>query len=270
MAMESRQDAQERRAAGAAGTARYERIAEQIRESIRSGELAVGESLGSEAALAAEFEVAPGTVREALRLLVAEGTLSGRRGARKSVLRKPRPAATQEEFRSFAQWALVRGRRPGGQVVEQSWQIAGEEAARTLKVDPRSRVLWVLRVRTLDGERVMVERTRYPERIGEIVEGLPPDLESVSRFLADEYGIVFAGADHLFSATVCGHQDATLLGVSRGRPLLRHMRVGRDASGRPLEVSEDRYLANVISVAMSNGRNVNPISWLDAGEANWL
>ncbi|MDN5910950.1 MAG: GntR family transcriptional regulator, partial [Brevibacterium sp.] len=99
--------------------ARYEQIAEQIRDSIRSGARQTGQSLESEAALAAEYAVAPGTVREALRLLVSEGTLGGRRGARKTVLRTPRPAAVAEEFRSFAQWASAHGRTPGGHVIEQ-------------------------------------------------------------------------------------------------------------------------------------------------------
>lgn len=256
--------------AAATSTARYEQIAEQIRDSIRRGELAVGENLDSEATLARTFGVSPGTVREALRLLVSEGTLSGRRGARKAVLRAPRPAARAEEFRSFAQWASAHGRQPAGQVVEQSWQIAGERIAGALNVDPRSRVLEVLRVRSLDGEKVMVERTSYPERLGEMVEPLPADVESVSRRLAEDHGIVFAGADHVFSATVCGQQDAALLGVARGRPLLRHLRVTRDVAGRPLEISEDRYLANILSVAVSNGRNVNPVSWLSADESNWL
>ncbi|MCT1551967.1 GntR family transcriptional regulator, partial [Brevibacterium casei] len=249
---------------GQAATARYEQIAEQIRNAIRSGRLAVGDNLPAEAVLAEEFGVAPGTVRESLRLLVTEGTISGRRGVRKSVLRIPRPAAVSEEFRSFAQWASAHDRTPGGMVIEQEWQIAGEKTAAALSVDPRSRVLWVLRVRSLDGEKVMVERTRYPESLGQIVEALPPGLGSVSRHLAEEHGIVFAGADHVFSASVCGHQDAALLGVSRGRPLLRHVRRSRNAAGQPLEVSEDRYLANNLSVAITNGRNVNPISWLAA------
>src|SRR5699024_6629491 len=95
--------------------------------------------------------------------------------ARKVVLRKPRPAAVAEEFRSFAQWASAHGRTPGGQVIEQTWRIAGAENAAALRVDHRDRVLQVLRVRLLDGEKVMVERTSYPESLGEIVERIPAD-----------------------------------------------------------------------------------------------
>ncbi|MDN5585925.1 MAG: UTRA domain-containing protein, partial [Brevibacterium sp.] len=158
----------------------------------------------------------------------------------------------------------------GGHVIEQGWHIAGKENAAALNVDPRARVLRVLRVRLLDGEKVMVERTSYPEQLGELVEKVPGDAASVSRWLEQEHGIVFAGADHVFSATVCSQQDAALLEVSRGRPLLRHLRRSRDGAGSPLEISEDRYLANFLSVAMSNGRNVNPISWLTADEQDWF
>ena len=125
----------QRQSTGASG-ARYEQIAEQMRESIRTGARQVGQSLESEAALAAEYRVAPGTVREALRLLVSEGTLGGRRGARKTVLRRPRPAAVAEEFRSFAQWASAHGRTPGGHVIEQNWRIAGRRRPRHSKSTP--------------------------------------------------------------------------------------------------------------------------------------
>ena len=262
-------EAQRSSRTGASG-ARYEQIAEQMRESIRTGARQVGQSLESEAALAAEYRVAPGTVREALRLLVSEGTVGGRRGARKTVLRRPRPAAVAEEFRSFAQWASAHGRTPGGHVIEQNWRIAGRRRPRHSRSTPVHVCCGFCVCVCSTGRRSWLRGRSYPEQLGEMVEKIPGDAASVSRSLAQQHGIVFAGADHVFSATVCGQQDAALLGVARGRPLLRHLRRSRDSAGRPLEISEDRYLANILSVAMSNGRNVNPISWLTADEPNWF
>lgn len=51
-------------------------IVEQIRERIRSGELAVGMRLPSERALCEQFEVSRRTVREALRMLEATGHIT--------------------------------------------------------------------------------------------------------------------------------------------------------------------------------------------------
>ena len=72
-------------------TTRYEQIARELREEIRSQKLRVGEPIPSEKALADRFDVAPGTMRQALNVLVDEGILSSKRGARSS-LPSRRPA----------------------------------------------------------------------------------------------------------------------------------------------------------------------------------
>jgi DNA-binding FadR family transcriptional regulator len=53
----------------------YEQVYDQLREAMFGGELANGERLPSEARLALGFGVGRGTVREALRLLLAQGLI---------------------------------------------------------------------------------------------------------------------------------------------------------------------------------------------------
>ena len=55
---------------------RYEQIARELREDIRSERFAIGAPLPSEKELSERFHVAPGTMRQALNVLVDEGTLS--------------------------------------------------------------------------------------------------------------------------------------------------------------------------------------------------
>jgi len=59
----------------------YERIAETIRGSVVDGELEPGARLPTETDLAVEFGVSRATVREALRLLAAQGLIRTARGA---------------------------------------------------------------------------------------------------------------------------------------------------------------------------------------------
>jgi DNA-binding LacI/PurR family transcriptional regulator len=58
----------------------YIQIAERIREQIRSGNLAVGAKLANELDIAVELQVARGTVRQALDVLVKEGLLARQSG----------------------------------------------------------------------------------------------------------------------------------------------------------------------------------------------
>jgi len=59
----------------------YEQVADQLRELIVSGRLAQGERLPTETLLSAEVGVSRATVREALRLLAAQGLIRTAKGA---------------------------------------------------------------------------------------------------------------------------------------------------------------------------------------------
>ncbi|MDZ5078699.1 GntR family transcriptional regulator [Nesterenkonia sp. HG001] len=236
-------------------------IAEALREEIRAGVLGVGDSLPSERALSERFGVSPGTVRVALKELVSEGTVDGTRGRPKTVVRVPRPQSSFGEFHSFAQWARGHGREPGGQVMENRWQIASEMDEALLQARVGQRVLAVTRLRSLDGETVMLERTHYPEWLGEIVEALPPETPSVTAVLAERHQVHFSHAEHMFGAEGAKARDATMLGISRGTALLMHRRVSRDPAGRVLEWSTDRYISGRILLSVGNSWNSNPLRW---------
>lgn len=60
--------------------AKYERVAEAIRQQIRSGQLKSGDPLPSTQQLQREYGVSYGTLRTALVILVGEGLIEGRPG----------------------------------------------------------------------------------------------------------------------------------------------------------------------------------------------
>lgn len=68
----------------------YKQIADHLRSDIEAGRLAAGERLPSESALVNEFEVAQGTIRQALQLLRSEGLVIAEQGKGVFVRNKPR------------------------------------------------------------------------------------------------------------------------------------------------------------------------------------
>lgn len=248
---------------------RYEQIARQLREDIRNGRFQVGEAIPSERVLAERFDVAPGTMRQALNQLVDEGTLSSKRGARKVVLRMPARFPEISKFRSFAQWAYGRGRTPGGHVIHQEWGEQTDKDAELLRVPAGEKVLKVLRVRTIDGSPIMLERTRYPAWVGTKVEPMDPTCPSVTNELAARHGIHFFAADNVFSAAKAGEVDARWLPLEAGDPVLVHRRLSRDAKGTPLEMSEDRYIADALSIAVPTSGKNNVLCWTTLNRFPW-
>ncbi|WP_165884252.1 GntR family transcriptional regulator [Brevibacterium luteolum] len=239
----------------------FAQIAEALRADIVAGTYRVGDSLPSERLLSERFGVSPGTVRVALSELVNEGIVDGTRGRPKQVVRTPQPRASFSEFHSFAQWAWSAGHEPGGTVICMQWEIAGELDEELLEVPAGRRLLAVTRRRTLDGETVMLEQTRYPEWLGEIIETIPADARSVTRVLAEEHEVRFSHAEHRFGAEAASAEAAALLDVDPGTALLVHRRVTRDPFGRRLEWSTDRYIAGKIMVSVGSSWHSNPLQW---------
>lgn len=235
--------------------ARYERIAAELRDDILRGVHPVGSTLPTDAELAAHYSAARGTVRQALAVLVAEGLVGSRQGARRIVLGNSR-SQSFAELHSFAQWAKANGYRFGGQVIEQRRRTAG--AAEVARLGS-SEVLEVLRLRTLEGEPVLVERTVYAGWIAAAVEAIPHDCDSITQALYDSSGLIFAYGEHLIDAVAAGSQDARLLGVRRGSPLLRQRRITTTQEGRPVESSDDRYRAGSVTFSIRNSIGANPL-----------
>ncbi|MBZ4016411.1 GntR family transcriptional regulator [Streptomyces purpurogeneiscleroticus] len=238
---------------------RHEEIAEELRQAIDGEEYPVGARLPSEAELSARFGVSRGTVRQAVAALTTEGLIGSRQGARRVVLASRR-SQSFTELRSFAQWARAMGRTATGLVAAAERRPATAEDATRLHLPAGTEVLYVLRVRGLDGEPVLVERTVYADWIAPDVERIEPDCSSVTQRLYEQTGLVFAYGEHLIDAVAAGAQDAELLGVRRTSPLLRVRRVTTTHAGRPVEWSDDRYRSDAVSFSVHNSIGANPLA----------
>jgi GntR family transcriptional regulator, transcriptional repressor for pyruvate dehydrogenase complex len=79
----------------------FEQAVEQIRELISSGALAVGEKLPAEQELSRQLGVSRSSVREALRVLEAEGSIEIRRGSGAYISTRPAHNSRQRELLSW-------------------------------------------------------------------------------------------------------------------------------------------------------------------------
>jgi GntR family transcriptional regulator len=239
--------------------ARHEEIADELRRAIDREEYTVGSLLPAETELAARYGVSRGTVRQAVAALTAEGLIGSRQGARRVVLASRR-SQSFAELRSFAEWARAMGREATGRVVAQEYRPASKEDSTRLQLAAGTPVLHVLRVRGLDGEPVLLERTVYADWISPTVESIEPECPSVTQRLYDDTGLVFAYGEHVIDAVAAGAQDAELLGVRRTSPLLRVRRVTTTREGRPVEWSDDRYRSDAVSFSVHNSIDNNALA----------
>jgi len=229
---------------------RHAAIAAALREQISSGALSPGSPIASESELSARYAVSRGTVRQALAALRAEGLISGGRG-RRPVVARPAMAQSFDQLVSFTAWAERIGRRPGARTLELSRRRAPADVARQLGLAPGTHVFTYRRLRLLDEEPVMLERSTFIEPVGRLLLDCDLDAGSVYAQLT-ERGIVFAEAHQAITAVAASPGIAELLAVARRAPVLEVRRQVFDGAGTAIEWSLDTYRGDAFAITLQN------------------
>lgn len=230
-------------------------MAAELRHRITRRDYAIGQSLPTESALCAEFDVSRGPVRQALATLRNEGLIRVSRG-KPAVVRSHDAAQTLDTFTPFTQWAQRAGRTAGSRTLEVARRRASEPAIVALGLGTDDFVVEVMRVRLLDGEPAMIERSTFIDAVGSLLFEFDTDSGSMTDYLATR-GIHFDTMEHVLDAVAATEVDAENLGIDIGGPLLRERRTSRDPDGVVFEFADDRYRPDLVAFSIVNARTID-------------
>lgn len=241
-------------------------IAAFLREAIGAGEFAPGDVLPSEADLCERFHSSRGPVRQAMATLRAEGLISSGRGRRTTVLDTV-PTQSFDGVISYSEWCRQSGFEPGQVTQSVTRRPADPALAAALELEERAPVVSVFRLRLLNGSPVMVERLNYPLEVGRHLFEFDTDSGSIYQHLIDS-GVDIDHATRTIDAVGADPDDARLLEVEEGTPLLRVRRRAYGVDGSPVESSDDRYLPSAASFTLTSSRgNNSPLSMVSGPRA---
>jgi GntR family transcriptional regulator len=243
------------------GTPLHRQIESGLRGLIDSGQVAPGAVLPGELELATELGVSRHTLRHALGALTAEGLLrrSRGRGGGTTVLRAPdRPIERSlGSFYAFAWEVRARGRDPRSFVLERETRPPEAVAAQALGLPAGAMVQRIVRVRTADGEPLVLETSWLPERVAASLDTEDLEHDAIYDVLERKLGLRVERAHERMRAIVLDARMARLLGVPRGSPALFVERTTYAHEG-PIEWQEsivrgDRFLYSVDLPRIASG-----------------
>jgi DNA-binding GntR family transcriptional regulator len=218
-------------------TPRYYAIEQSLRGRVAA--LEPDAALPSEAQLCEEFGVSRMTARAAVQRLVQDG-LVYRVPGRGTFVAASRANRTAGRILSFSDEMRRKGRTPSSRVLERRERAASADEAHRLGV---RRVVVLRRVRLADGSPLALERAIFPAN--RVSEALETDLERQSLFeVLANTGLVPTSGSAALAAEAATAEDARLLRVRKGAPLLVERRLIRDQDGAPLEWTESRYVGS--------------------------
>ena len=226
-------------------------MADDLQRRITLGEFRTGGLLPSEARLATEYQVSRSRIRTALASLARRGVLVSRPNWG-WLVQADHQTQKLDRMRSFAEWAHDNGGSSGGQILDREIKAADAREARMLLIRLGEPVLRFTRLRSLNGQLVMIERSTWAPWVVPLVEQMPDDIVSTTAALADA-GIHVAVANHRIEAVMASSAEARLLGVRRSSPLLQVGRTTETRDGRPVEIGVDRYLPDIVAFEIRAG-----------------
>lgn len=217
----------------------YLQVQENLGRLITSGEWQPGTKLSSERELSQQLDVSRVTVRQAISALAEAGLLYRVHG-KGTFVAKPKIEVDARDLISLTSSMLRRGICPSTHVLDFSRTPASRQVAEALDAEVGHQVYRVRRLRLANNMPFAIELSYFPCDLYSGLEAV--DLATVSiRRLCEEMGIRLKRVYQTLEAVVATEEEARILAVEPGFPLMLIERRGYDAEGQAVEFSKDLY-----------------------------
>ncbi len=219
---------------------RYHQLKEIIRESVRSGAWKPGDLIPSERELAEQYGVSRMTARQSITELANEGLLYRQQG-RGTYVARQRITQQLTTLTGFTEDIRARGQHPGTRVLETGMLPVIGIAAERLQTRPGQQVFHLRRLRLADSEPLAIERSLISFLGCEKL--LDADLAhgSLYTLLETRFGVRPAEAEQELEAGLATEEDAAILQIATGSPVLLLRRTTYTARRQPIEYAESVY-----------------------------
>ena len=218
----------------------YEQVRARLIEGISTGRWKAGEAIPSESALATSFGVAIGTIRKAVDSLVAERALVRQQG-------KGTFVTAHDGARLLFHFFHVVGRSgarsyPEVRTVAFRRDRADAASAHALGIAPHDKVIRIRNVLSLDGHARIVDDITLPAAL---FPGLSEKIflardNTIYHLYQSRYGLNVLRTDERLRAILAGADDARLLDLPAGTPLLEIRRIALTFRDRAVELRISR------------------------------
>lgn len=201
---------------------------------IAERELKAHDRLPSERDMCEMWDLNRTTLRNAIRRLVANGTLYSKVGSGTYVAPK-KFVRDLHDVKGFSEAAIAAGHQTEATVLSFEICEADKAVTRKLHVPLGSKTYVIRRVRSIDGAPAMIETTHLNAALFPGLEKHDFSTESLFRVMREEYGLIPVEGDEKLSVTQLDEFEAGVFDKPVGSPAFFQTGVIVDEEGTPLE-----------------------------------
>lgn len=233
---------------------KYHRLYLLLKDAIERGQFPPGTCLPGELALSEEHQVSRITVRRAMAELAQEGWVQRKVGVGTVVVpRTTEIGQITADVSNLLPNFVRMSNESSIRLLEFAYRPAPPAVAARLKLAPRERVQYSVRVRSMQGGPFSYLVTHVPASIAQTYD--ESELARTSLFvLLERGGVKVDHATQTISAVLATQEMADALEVSVGAPLIALQRVVFDADGRGIEHLDAFYRPDRYRIQVDLGR----------------
>lgn len=233
------------------GVAIWRQIAERLESDIRAGHYRKGKKIANEMDLAQTFGVNRHTVRRAIAALVDDGLLEARRGKGTFVANGTidYPIGTRTRFSEIVS---AQARVPGGHMLRSCIEAADSLTSEKLNVTEATDLVRLETLASVDGMPLSTSTAWF-------IAAMVPELADIYRRtnsvteVFKAYGLGdYRRAETRMTAQLAGPEDALLLKIETGAPIMVTENLNVDASGRPIQFARTRFAAERVQLVVKS------------------
>lgn len=213
----------------------YVQVADYVREKIYSKEWGIDERIPSEHELMAMLHLSRGTVQKGIRSLVEEGLLVQQRGRGTFVIQPVMARPSGNQLHSFAESMNEQGIDFVTKVAEKRIEHANRACAQMLEIEEGAPYLYLMRMRSVAGEPVMLIESRINLQPCPGLENADFEHESLFTAVERTSGQPVGTAEMTYSARAAGKRRGRWLECGERSPVLDLDQLVRLEDGTPVE-----------------------------------
>ena len=243
----------------------YIQVKDTIRSAIEKNLLKPGDLIPGESDLCAHFKVSRTVIRQALDDLTHEGLIVRKKGKGTFVCEPKILERFGQEITGFYQEMTSRSYQIKTEVLQQEIVPADEEIAKYLNKNIGDPLILLKRLRYLQGEPILIVSSFLP--CAKCEDLLNVDFSSMSLYevLENRMGYKLSFGQRTIEATIADSEQARLLKIERGDPLLYINSVVYLDDATPIEFYQshyrgDRYKFEVQLIKLKEGQRPNQFS----------
>lgn len=210
-------------------------ITEIIRRLIFQEQWRPGDKLPSEREFCETFQISRITVRKALDSLAAEGLIQTNKGIGTFVSEKKYLEKWASFPIGFTDSLTGQGFRIETQVLTMETIPAADKISKELELSPGTFVMHLHRLRFIAQEPILIVSSYLPQHLVPEIEKIDFTRKSLYQILRDDYGFKLDKVKRGIEAVAATEDEARLLQVQLGAPLLQIESTSYAPDGKPVE-----------------------------------